>query len=154
MKWRKAESQKPWLQRFRDKEDEMQIKSRKQLMSQSWLDTLQLRFLTGPIIPTTAPFWSSMQNSQNIVLASGGKVVCCVAQSDDAAARALQSAAVLIREPRGKRADEEESSNDGIREIWEIRIAILTFSHTVVVSALFFCLNLFSSCKLTQFNTL
>ncbi len=83
-----------------------------------------------------------MQNSQNIVQASGGKAVCCVAQSDDAAARALQCAAGLIREPRGKRTYEEESTNDGIREIQEICIAVLTSSQTLVVAAF-----LHPSCK-------
>lgn len=52
--------------------------------------------------------------------ASGGKVVCCVAPSKVAAAKALQrAAAVPIWKPSGEREDEEESSNDGIREIWE-----------------------------------
>lgn len=45
-------------------------------------------------------------------------MVCCVAPSEDAAARALQrGAAGCTWEPRGKRGDEVESSNDGIREI-------------------------------------
>lgn len=61
-----------------------------------------------------------MQNSQNIVLSQRweSSTVCCVAPSEDAAARALQrGAAIRIWEPRGKRGDEEESSNDGIKEI-------------------------------------
>lgn len=44
--------------------------------------------------------------------------MCCVAPSKVAAAKALQRAAAIpICKPSGEREDEEESSNDGIREI-------------------------------------
>lgn len=127
-----------------------------------WLDALQRRFLTAAIIPTTAPFWSSMQNSRKHCSepAVGAQyVLFCVVLSEDAAARAMQrGAAVRFSGSQGERGDMRKGALMMVLGKFEgeILIALLTSSHSLFAAVwlyftllrLSFCLNLSPSCTL------
>lgn len=103
----------------------------------SWLDTLQLRFLTGPIIPTTAPFWSSMQNSQNIVPSQRWENVVLLWAKMQLPGPCRAVLLVLSGSQRGRGEMRRRTLMMVLREIWEREreIFIILLSRSLSVAA-------------------
>lgn len=108
-------------------------------------DTLQLRFLTGPIIPTTAPFWSSMQNSQNMVGSQRweSSVLCCSEQRCSCLGP-TEGMLLFVFESQGERGEMRKRALMMVLGKFErvILMTLLTSSQSLVVAAVCLCFTL------------